>query len=284
MSAISKREEYHAEQNMPSDVRLMFAGIDRRHSTGTIRFVRNYFLFHYVLSGKGHVDVNGKRHMLTKGGGFFFFPGQYHEYGADPSDPWGYAWTAFDGNDAARLLANIDITRDRSVFSARYSNVLADTMEAIIAAFREHKRGASLTAHAQFFAMLGNIASVRGIETPVSGTPARAEVSMMLEYISKHIASPLSVRALAEYVNIDPDYAFKLFKQETGKSIKRYIIDLRMDSAKNMLRVSDEDVGAIAGIVGYENYFTFTRLFKKMTGMTPSEFRAAKDRKPAHRK
>lgn len=74
------------------------------HSFGP--FVRNHYLFHYILSGHGQLDTADRhgtvRHYpLNPGQGFLIFPGQITTYSAREDDPWKYVWLEFDGLRAA---------------------------------------------------------------------------------------------------------------------------------------------------------------------------------------
>ena len=85
------------------DLRLFQYGWEQcapLHSFGP--FVRNHFLFHYVISGKGYLDANGsdgvtRRYTLEPDQGFLICPGQVNTYCADERDPWKYAWLEFGG-------------------------------------------------------------------------------------------------------------------------------------------------------------------------------------------
>lgn len=271
-----KREEHHA-QPIPSDVHVAFAGYDRRHGIGPIRMVRNYHLIHYVIGGKGSVSIDGREWRLSKGSGFFFFPGQYHEYGADPRDPWGYIWIAFSGSDADALCTRCGITREKPVFSGAYSNAMASLMESMVVSLGKKMPGYDLLVQGKFFSLFAQIASARRVP-PATDTPAKESpyVRAMLSYISSHIADNVSVRAAAEHAGLDEDYASKLFKRETGSTMRDYILSLRIGSAKNMLRSSRMDIAGIARAAGFSDYAVFARLFRQKTGMTPSAFRETK--------
>ena len=93
------------------------------------------------------------------------------------------------------------------------------------------------------------------------------------EYVDQNYASDISRNSLSEIFYLDPDYASKLFKKETGISFGNYIIQKRMDVAKHLLHTTRLPINTIADNVGYGNYSYFIRLFKKMTGFTPIEFR-----------
>ncbi len=95
----------------------------------------------------------------------------------------------------------------------------------------------------------------------------------MQEYVDLHYAEDISRNTLTDIFYLDPDYASKLFKKETGRSFKNYIIDKRIEVAKNLLTTTELPINTVADNVGYGNYSYFTRLFKKVTNMTPAEYR-----------
>lgn len=97
----------------------------------------------------------------------------------------------------------------------------------------------------------------------------------MQDYVDRHYSEDISRNSLTDIFYLDPDYASKLFKKETGISFKNYIINKRIEVAKNLLRATDLPINTVADNVGYGNYSYFTRLFKKVTDMTPIEYRNA---------
>lgn len=97
----------------------------------------------------------------------------------------------------------------------------------------------------------------------------------MQDYVDQHYSEDISRNTLTDIFYLDPDYASKLFKKETGLSFKNYIINKRIEVAKNLLTTTDLPINTVADNVGYGNYSYFTRLFKKVTDMTPAEYRNA---------
>ncbi len=65
----------------------------------------------------------------------------------------------------------------------------------------------------------------------------------------------------------------RIFKKETGMSLTQYINEQRLLMAGHLLKHSDYNINYVADLVGFENLSYFTRLFKKNTGFTPSEYR-----------
>lgn len=74
-------------------------------------------------------------------------------------------------------------------------------------------------------------------------------------------------------VYLTPEYLAKIFKKETGINIKDYINQYRVDKAKILLVQTDLKISDIAAEVGFDNFSYFTTVFKKMTGLTPNEYR-----------
>jgi len=86
-------------------------------------FAWEYYLFHYVISGKGvlySTDSNGeiKEYSLKAGQGFMIWPGQYNKYQADEKEPWEYAWVEFDGLLARELVVQAGLEYNSPVYDA----------------------------------------------------------------------------------------------------------------------------------------------------------------------
>lgn len=99
-------------------------------------------------------------------------------------------------------------------------------------------------------------------------------VSCVIRSIHKYYGNKeLSVRLLAEEVYLTPTYLSSLFKRKTGKTIGEYITAVRMEKAKELLRHKQYKLYHIAQLCGYEDPNYFAKIFKKQTGLAPSEFR-----------
>lgn len=79
---------------------------------------------------------------------------------------------------------------------------------------------------------------------------------------------------VANHVYFNPDYLNRVFKTETGRTLTEYIIESRLERAKELLLETDLTVSEIALQCGYSNFSYFSTLFKKSTNLSPTEFRA----------
>ncbi len=98
-------------------------------------------------------------------------------------------------------------------------------------------------------------------------------VSRIKKYIEEHIGEEISMGDIAEVVYLNPQYMVRMFKKQEGISILEYITNTRIKMASDLLRRTDDSIYQVAGIVGYSNYSYFSRVFKKITGKTPQEYK-----------
>jgi two-component system, response regulator YesN len=99
-------------------------------------------------------------------------------------------------------------------------------------------------------------------------------VEKAVAYLHEHYAEDLSLQEVAAHVNLSPSYFCRLFKQEVGMNFHKYLIQLRIARAKELLyQDAAISAGDVAQQVGYPNASYFSRLFKKVAGLTASEYR-----------
>ncbi len=93
-------------------------------------------------------------------------------------------------------------------------------------------------------------------------------------YVHEHYAEDISRTEIAESVFLTPEYMAKMFKKETGVSLKQYISDYRVKVAKELLASPGVRISDVASEVGFDNFSYFSTVFKKTTGYTPNEYHA----------
>lgn len=98
-------------------------------------------------------------------------------------------------------------------------------------------------------------------------------IVLCLDYVYSHIHYRIKTKELADYLNISASYLSKLFKTEMGISLSEYIIELKIDKAKNLLQYSDFNIIDIANYLAFSSQSHFIQVFNKITGMTPHMYR-----------
>lgn len=105
-------------------------------------------------------------------------------------------------------------------------------------------------------------------------TPKTPEIIQQVKaYINENLDREISRAELAEAVHLHPDYLSHFFKSKTDMSISDYISSVRLDHAMTLLLTSEKPVSEIAFESGYANMAYFSKIFKRATGMTPTEYR-----------
>lgn len=106
-----------------------------------------------------------------------------------------------------------------------------------------------------------------------TNAPKKMEISCVKFFLDEHYKEKLSLESVASHFFIDKHYLARLFKEQYGVTLVTYLQQVRITHAKRMLRFTDksiEEIGLECGI-GELNYFS--RVFKKLEGVSPSEFR-----------
>ena len=93
------------------------------------------------------------------------------------------------------------------------------------------------------------------------------------QYISDNYYKALTLEMVSREIGFNATYFSSMFKKETDMNFSEYLKKIRIDNAKNMLLDTDQSVEDISYAVGYSDIKYFSRLFKKLTGLTPTEFR-----------
>ncbi len=95
----------------------------------------------------------------------------------------------------------------------------------------------------------------------------------IIDYISWHISENLRVSEIAEYYGYNEKYLSTFFKKTSGIPLKTYILNAKMDLAKSLLTDTNDPVSQIAYSIGFQDNHNFSTCFKKVTGLTPSNYR-----------
>ena len=98
-------------------------------------------------------------------------------------------------------------------------------------------------------------------------------VQAAISYLEEHYRESTSVQMVADAINITPTYLSTVFKKEAGVSFARYLLDLRLATARELLESTDTPIHLVAAESGFGNKQTINRAFKKEYNCTPTEYR-----------
>ena len=197
--------------------------------------IRDHYLIHYIISGKGTYEVHHEVHSLSAGDAFLVYPNTEVIYRADAKNPWEYAWVGFTGSDAGNGFEHaVEMT-------GRLYTTLALFLKS------SAKKDTQLT----------------------SATYVRKSI----EYISANYSYPITVEDIAAYVGLSRSHLFRSFELVLQQSPKEYLTDFRMKQACYLLEHSNLSITAIANSVGFDNGLYFSKTFHKKKGASPKAYR-----------
>ncbi|MEF3305512.1 AraC family transcriptional regulator [Paenibacillus sp. GYB003] len=237
--------------------------------------VHDYFLVHHVLAGKGSFQFMGQTYELEAGDSFFIFPGDLFRYTADKDEPWLYRWIGFRGDRAEELLSGLRITRHSPVAKPvrhKRAAALYYQMERMLA---EGKPGCDLRSGGLMRMLLAEYGQGEADEAESrSGkqSPIEQQVERTIRWLTVQYSQPLSIEQISRTLGYNRTHLSKMFKQHTGMTPTQFLLKIRMERAKLLLR-EPLTVEQVAASVGFTDPLYFSKQFKKRFDRSPTEYR-----------
>lgn len=255
---MDSRFDIYFNEDTFTDINPLFVGkeqCENGHSYGPR--ICPYTILHYVISGKGTLELSGEKYNISQGQFFIIFEGELAKYYADENDPWDYVWIAFDGiymnrmNNLKKHIFNADTERFASFIKLCYESKIDKYSTA---SFLYYIYGIYLKNH---------------IKNVSHNYPDEIKRIIKLKYMQS-----ITVSEIAKMLNIDKRYMSRIFKEKYGKTVINYMIDIRIKKACELLK-DGYSVADTASMVGYNDSFNFSKMFSKQVGMSPREYKAS---------
>lgn len=235
--------------------------------------IRDHYLIHYIISGKGFYKSDRRLHELRAGDAFLVYPNTEVLYHAAEDDPWEYAWVGFTGSDASMILNATDFSPEtpfiRNVPSGE--SIRRQILHIYDARGNQFEHAVEMTG--RLYTMLALF--LHGVSRSGAPNSANSYVQKGVEFISSNYSYAITVEDIAAYVGVSRSQLFRSFQTVLGQSPKEYLTDFRMKQACYLLEHSNLSVTAIANSLGFDSSLYFSRTFHKQKGVSPKMFRAA---------
>ena len=235
---------------------------------------RNDYQLLYIAAGKGEFYFKGSKEptIVTKGNMILFRPGEpqvYYYYAVDKTEVY---WIHFTGCKIEEYLERYEFPKHESVFytgtSVDYPWIYNQIIRELQIRRVNYEEMIGLYMHHIFLTI--NRYIKEGKETR---NDTINEVERAVHYFKDNYNRSISVEQYATEQLMSVNWFIRSFKSVMKISPMQYIISLRISAAKGYLENSAKNIAEISHEVGYENALYFSRLFRKYTGMTPSEYR-----------
>ena len=236
--------------------------------------VRDQYIFHFVISGKGKLQYNNIIHEVGRDQGFLIRPGEMVCYTANSQQPWEYFWITFNGSMAEHYLDQTGLTKITPVFRYKDIGELRDKVCSIIG-MNKMKTDECARSLAVLYDILVRLIEENAADNPRKSLRSNKEtyIDAALEYIMHHYTQCMDVKSIAGHVGLCPVYLNKIFHDYSGISIRDFIIKLRMDKACILMKNNLLTLAEISQLVGYNDYAQFSKMFSKHRSISPREHR-----------
>ena len=259
--------------DVESSLSLLQCGWERCLPNHSFANLRNIYLIHYVRSGRGILNINGNHHILDTGSIFLIRPNQPAIYSADRNDPWEYYYFAFNGTLSSEVLEKT-VFREGNFHAKIEDNGLAEAI--VEAALRLHEGEHDTFEMLEcLFHFLRFIAASDEAPT-VMGKPGDTSAyyaQQVLHYIHANYSKHITVSDIADTLHINRSQLYSHFRKQMGTGIEQYLTEVRLQEACRLLCGSNAEINMIASMVGYNSYSAFTRMFTRLQGISPTEYR-----------
>ena len=227
----------------------------------------------YCTKGSGWVEIFGKTWIIHQHMAVLIPSHVPHTYGANTEDPWEVYWLHFQGAQA-KAYESLLMTdeRDPTLHIAQFSDYLISFEQVYELMSRVHTYPTLLTASGALARLLGQVYSLMRA-SEVRSRSAEELLDKSIDFMHTNMSKRLSAGELATVAAMNPNYYSTLFRKQFGHPPIEYFNRLKVQRACELLKSTDLRISEISEQLGVSDPYYFSRLFKKVMGVSPNHYR-----------
>lgn len=238
--------------------------------------IRDHYLIHYVHEGEGVFKSHNKTYKLNKGDAFLIFPNEITYYEADLENPWKYSWIGFNGEKSTYFFKELNIdTKVNPILNFDFPPLCFQEIRELDMLDKTIEIKLLGLLYLMFFQLIKeNERNFKKSNTNNKDYYAEK----ILNYLNKNYSNKITVKEICTYIGLNRTTLNSLFKEKYKKTIKNYLLEIRIKKASYYLINSELSISEISYSVGYDDVFQFSKIFKKYTGYSPRNYRIIKEK------
>ena len=240
--------------------------------------IRENYVLHYITEGKGYLEYKEQKILLQKGDFFLLIPGEVTYYFADTQTPWSYYWLGISGIKAQEYF-NLSSIHEMAYLRSPHTEALGNFIRTIVkdAERLDESKASQLHVISQLFELMHQLNAVSPNLDQETISP-----SQKLYREAKHLidigynSQDISIQEIADKLGVHRSYLSSIFKDFHKISPKEYLLEVRMNRAKELLETTNQPIKIIAYSVGYLDPLHFSKAFRQYYDCSPSQYRTLK--------
>lgn len=230
----------------------------------------------YCAEGRGHIHTEHFSGQAQQGDVILLPAGQPHRYHADGTDPWTIYWVHFDGSQTRQLIEELAFDPDNVITTIGQQPLLEGDFKRLLSLRQSGYRHTAFSYTYNYAAALTRqILQFLALQIRSSSQSKQANFNLdrLQSLMLENIDGDLDLDTLAAATQLSRHHFAAKYKKLTGISPIRHFIHLKMERACYLLDVSHDSVKTVGAQLGYSDPLYFSRIFKKVIGLAPSEYR-----------
>lgn len=230
------------------------------------------YLFFIVLSGSGELQYDNNTYKLKQNDCIFIDCKQPYAH-ITSNDLWQLQWVHFNGQFMSEIYNKYISRGGEPVFAIEQPDQCIQLLDDIFTTASSDDYIRDMKINEKLSSLMTIIMSKSWHPNNKKPAQKRGELSSVKAWLDAHYTEKVNLDELAKLFFIDKFYLTKIFKEQYGTTINVYISRKRITAAKQLLRFSDKTIEQVSAEIGITDTNYFTRLFKKIEGITPGEYR-----------
>lgn len=265
------RKEYFNQNHEIFDLHLVMCGTEKCLPTFRVSpHIRPYYLIHYIIKGHGYYIENNNKHRLSPGDIFLIQPDKVVSYYNDEDDSFDFCWLSFVGSNANKYLEYVGLS-EKNLVVHHVNTDFVKNVEYLVKQLESKNHPTEISLNQHILRCLKCVDNA-SLETSKKHSTISTFKNAVL-FIESNYMYSIVAHDVVEYLKIDRSYLYRLFKKYANCSISQYISNYRINIAKDILQNNDISISQVAESVGMNDVFYFSKQFKQVTGMSPTQFK-----------
>ncbi len=238
-------------------------------AVATSRILSEYQIV-YITKGRGRFVSRGREYTVIPGTIMLLFPGVKHAYKPDDDIGWNEYWVGVKGEYLEALQSEGVISPEKPVYYIGLHNVIVRLYDTIFDRVEKQRPHYQYRISANIIMLLAEIISYDRSQEHGRNSDTLVEKTKFI--LQENLYGNIELEEVAGKLHLSTSYLGEVFKSYTGMTPYQFYLHLKVNKAKELLEIGKLSIKEIAHKLAFEDQYYFSRLFKKKTGVPPSQW------------